>query len=93
MQSLGTTLNSRIDNLDAKLSGRIDALDAKLSGRIDSLEGRSAGLEAKMDAEFRAVHSEVRRIDESFEGLSKRLDMNERLLSVEARVRELEAKR
>jgi len=75
-------IRADIHALDAKLSGRIGSLGSRLSGRIDASEGRAVGLEAKMDRGFRAIHSEVRR-----------LDMNERLVAVGAKVRELETKR
>ena len=48
--------------------------------------------EAKMVA-GRRVHSEDRRLDDKFDGLDKYMDIMERLVAVESRVRELEAKR
>ncbi len=68
------------------MNGEIRALDAKLSGKID-------GMEAKMDGEFKTVHSEIRRLDEKIDGLDKRMDIARRLVAAEGKVRELESRK
>ena len=56
IDALGSTLNSRIDELDSKLNtldGKVDALDSKvdvLDGKVDVLDGRMDALDGRMDA-------------------------------------------
>lgn len=86
IRALDAKFTGRIDGLEGKLNGRFDLLGSKLTGRID-------GLSSKMDAEFGTVHSEIKRLDQLIEGIDKRMDLTERLVAVEAKVRDLEAKR
>jgi uncharacterized protein YicC (UPF0701 family) len=69
-----------------EIRGEMRALDAKFTARIE-------GLQAKMDAELRAIHSEINRLDDKVGALDKRMDITERLDAAEAKVRELEARR
>jgi len=78
-------LDQKIDGLDQKLTSRIDSLDQKLTSRIDGFEGR-------MDAEFKTVHIEIRRLDDKIDALDKRTDVTQRLAVVEEQLKELRAK-
>jgi len=57
---------------------------SEIKGEITALDARLEGFEAKVDGEFRAVHSEISRLDEKIDSvdakLSTRIDaMDERL--------------
>ena len=46
----------------------------ELKGEIKALAARVGGFESKVEGEFRAVHSEIKRVDEKIESSDKRLD-------------------
>ena len=47
----------------------------ELKGEIKALDARLGGFEAKVEGEFNAVHTEIRRLDEKIDGLDKRMDV------------------
>lgn len=52
-----------------EVKGELKAVNA----RIDGVEGKIDGLEGKMEGEFKAVHSEINRLDEKVDGVDRRL--------------------
>jgi peptidoglycan hydrolase CwlO-like protein len=75
----------------------------ELKGEIKALDAKLGGLDSKVEGEFRAVHSEVKRLDEKIDSSSKRLEqkidsldkrmeVTQRIAVIEEKVRELEAK-
>jgi chromosome segregation ATPase len=78
-------VNAKIEGVGERLEAKIDSLDEKLSAKIDGLEGR-------MQGELKAVHTEIKRLDDKVDALEQRTDMTQRLAVVEERFRELRAK-
>ncbi|MDG7014029.1 MAG: hypothetical protein JRN11_01325 [Nitrososphaerota archaeon] len=76
---------------------------SSIEGELKGLKGELNGLRGEMGGEFRAVHSETRRLDEKvdslrnesltrFEGIEKRLDFARDLGVLQTKVAELEAR-
>jgi flagellar capping protein FliD len=63
----------------------MDGLDQKLTAKIDGLEGM-------MQGEFKAMHTEIKRLDGKIDALDKRTDVTQRLAVVEEQFKELRAK-
>jgi hypothetical protein len=68
-------------------------LERILLPQISELKGEVKATNARLDGEFKAVHSEIRRLDEKIDGLDKRMDFVQRLAIVEGKVSELEGRR
>ena len=75
----------------------------ELKGEIKALDAKLGGLESKVEGEFRAVHSEIRRLDEKansnskrleekVDALDKRMDVTQRVAVIEEKMRELESR-
>ncbi len=62
--------------------GKIDALGSELRGELKAFRG-------EVEGEFKSVHSELRRLDDRIDGIEKRLDMSERVITLEAEVKAL----
>jgi Skp family chaperone for outer membrane proteins len=64
-----------------------------VKGELKAMNARINGPEGKMEGEFKAVHSEIRRVEEKLDTkideLDKRLDVTQRLAVVEEQVKEL----
>lgn len=69
----------------------------------EEIQAEATGLRAEMGGEFKAIHSEINRLDEKIsgadirlgekiDGLDKRLDVVQRLAVVEAKLRGYEQK-
>ncbi len=67
-------------------------LERILLPQISELKGEVKAIIGRMDGEFRAVHSEIRRIDQKIDGLDRRMEVVQRLAVVEGKVQELERK-
>jgi hypothetical protein len=69
---------------------------SEVKGELKAMNARISGLEGKMEGEFKAVHSEIRRVEEKLgtkmDGLDKRMDVTQRLAVVEEQVKELLAR-
>jgi len=61
--------------------------------QIGEIKGELRAMNARMDGEFKAVHSEIRRAEEvlgvKIDGLEKRMDVTQRLAVVEEQLKEL----
>jgi hypothetical protein len=68
-------------------------LERILLPQMSELKGEVKAINARLDGEFKAVHSEIRRLDEKIDGLDKRMDVVQRLAVVEGKVQELESRR
>ena len=64
----------------------------ELKREIKALDARAGGFEAKVKGEFKAVRSEMRRLDEKIDGFVKRMDVPKRVAVIEEEVRELESR-
>jgi hypothetical protein len=78
-------VNAKIEGVDEKIEAKMEGLDQKLTAGIDGLQGR-------MQAEFGAVHTEIKRLDDKIDALDKRTDVTQRLAVVEEQFKELRAK-
>jgi hypothetical protein len=67
-------------------------LERILLPQISELKGEVKAINARLDGEFKAVHSEIRRLDEKIDSLDKRMDVVQRLAVVEGKVQELESR-
>ncbi|MCL4356194.1 MAG: hypothetical protein JRM79_00185 [Nitrososphaerota archaeon] len=76
---------------------------SSIEGELKALKGELNGLRGEMRGEFKAVHSETRRLDEKidslrnetltrFDGIEKRLDFARDLGVLQTKVTELEAR-
>lgn len=76
----------------------------ELNGEIKALDARVGGFESKVEGEFKAAQSKMRRLDEKIDsldkrletkidGLDKRMEVTQRVAVIEQRMRELETKR
>jgi DNA repair exonuclease SbcCD ATPase subunit len=80
---------------------------SELKGELKAVDARIGGLEGKMDGQFKAVHSDIQRVEEKLsteiqrveeklstkvDELDKRMDMTQRLAVVEEQLKELRAK-
>ena len=76
----------------------------EVKGELKGLNGRMDALEGRMEGEFSAVHSEIRRLDEKIaveikrmdermSGLENTLKLGDRISAVENRVTTLEARK
>ena len=85
----------RLSSIEGELKG--------LKGELNGLKGELNGVRREMGGEFKAVHSEARRLDEKidslrnetltrFDGIEKRLDFAKDLGVLQAKVTELEAR-
>jgi hypothetical protein len=61
--------------------------------QLMDLKGEIKALGVRTEGEFKIVHSEIKRLDEKIDGLDKRMDITQRLVVVEGRVHELQAKK
>ncbi len=68
-------------------------LERILLPQISELKGEVKAINARMDGEFRAVHSEIKRLDQKIDGLDKRMEVMQRLAVVEGKVQELESRK
>ncbi len=68
-------------------------LERILLPQLNEVKGEVKAVNARMDGEFRAVHSEIMRLNEKIEALDKRMDFAQRLAVVEGKVNELEARK
>jgi len=78
-------VNAKIEGVGERLEAKIDSLDEKLAAKIDGLEGR-------MQGELKAVHTEIKRLDDKIDALEQRTDLTKRMAVVEERFKELRAK-
>jgi hypothetical protein len=78
-------VNAKIEGVGERLEAKIDSLDEKLAAKIDGLEGRVQG-------ELKAVHAEIKRLDDKIDALEQRTDLTQRLAVVEERFKELRTK-
>ena len=64
--------------------------------QISKMKGELKAMNAKMDGEFRVVHSEIKRVEETMSTkiseLDRRMDVTRRLAAVEEQLKELRAK-
>ena len=71
-------------------------IERVLLPQISDLKGELKAMDAKMDAEFRVVHSELGSLDQKLsqriDGTNRRLDDSDKKLDVVQRVAVLEAK-
>lgn len=78
-------------------------MERLLLPRLSSIEGELKGLRGEMAGEFKAVHSEVTRLDEKvdslrnemltkFDSIDKRLDFARDFGALQAKVNQLEAR-
>jgi len=67
-------------------------LERILLPQISELKGEVKAINARLEGEFKAVHSEIRRLDEKIDSLDKRMDVVQRLAVVEGKVQELESR-
>ncbi len=68
-------------------------LERVLLPQISEVKGELKAMNARMGGEFKAVHSEIRRLDQKIDSVDKRLDVAQRLAVIEGKVHELEARR
>lgn len=68
-------------------------LERDLLPQLSELKGEIRTLGGGFDGEFKAVHSELRRLDEKIDGLDKRMGVVQRLAMVEGKISELESRR
>ena len=79
-------------------------LERVLLPQMNELKGEIKALDAKVDGEFKAMHSEIRRLDEKIDlsnkrlegkidALDKRMDVTQRVAVIEEKIREFEAKK
>jgi len=71
-------------------------LERILLPQISEVKGELKAMNGRIDGEFKAVHSEIRRVEEKLgtkiDELDKRLDVTQRLAVVEEQVKELLAR-
>ncbi len=71
-------------------------LERILLPQISEIKGELKAMDARMDGEFKAVHSEISRVEETLgakiEALDERMDVTQRLAVVEEQLKELRAK-
>lgn len=79
-------------------------LERVLLPQVNELKGEIKALDAKVDGEFKAMHSEIRRLDEKIDlsnrrlegkidALDKRMDVTQRVAVIEEKIREFEARK
>ena len=92
----------RLSSIEGELKGLKGELNG-LKGELNGLRSELNGVRGEMGGEFKAVHSEARRLDEKidslrnetitrFDGIEKRLDFARDLGVLQAKVTELEAR-
>ena len=75
----------------------------EMKGGVKALDARVGGFDDKVEGEFMAVHSQIKRLDEKIDSnskrleekidsLDKRMDMAQRIAVIEEKMRELESK-
>ena len=91
-KSLGTridgvenSLGTRIDGVEKSLGTRIDGVENSLGTRIDGVEKSVDSFKNEMRAELKAVNAKVDQIDQ-------KLDIDRRMLIMEAELKELKKK-
>ena len=67
-------------------------LERVLLPQMNELKGEIRALDARVEGEFKAVHSEIRRLDEKIDSIDKRMDVTQRVAVIEEKMRELESK-
>jgi Skp family chaperone for outer membrane proteins len=71
-------------------------LQRVLLPQLSEVKGELKAMDAKMEGEFKAIHSEIRRVEEKLstkiDELDKRMDVTQRLTIVEEQLKELRAR-
>jgi predicted transcriptional regulator with HTH domain len=71
-------------------------LQRVLMPQIGEVKGELKAMNARMEGDFKVLHSEIMRVEETLgtkiDELDKRMDVTRRLAAVEEQVRELRAK-
>lgn len=71
-------------------------LERVLLPQISEMKGELKAINARMDGEFRVVHSEIKRVEETLgtkiDDLDRNMDVTRRLATVEEQLKELRAK-
>ena len=71
-------------------------LERVLLPQISEMKGELKAINARIDGEFRVVHSEIKRVEETLgtkiDGLDRNMDVTRRLATVEEQLKELRAK-
>ncbi len=71
-------------------------LERVLLPQISEVRGELKAMNARIDGEFRVVHSEIKRVEEmlgaKIDELDRRMDVTQRLAAVEEQLKELRAK-
>ena len=71
-------------------------LQRVLMPQIGEVKGELKAMNARMEGDFKVLHSEIKRVEETLgtkiDEMDKRMDVTRRLAAVEEQVRELRAK-
>ncbi|MDV3278730.1 MAG: hypothetical protein LYZ69_09765 [Nitrososphaerales archaeon] len=71
-------------------------LERVLLPQISEVKGELKAINARMDGEFKVVHSEIKRVEQTLgtkiDELDRRMDVTQRLAAVEEQLKELRAK-
>lgn len=71
-------------------------LERVLLPQISGVKGELKAINARIDGEFKVVHSEIKRVKEmlgtKIDELDRRMDVTQRLAAVEEQLKELRAK-
>lgn len=93
-ESSHRTLNRSDSCTVRKMAEKVPGwLERILLPQISELKGEVKATNARIDEEFKAVHSEIRRVDRKIDGLDKRMEVVQRLAVVEGKVQELESRK
>lgn len=88
-----TSLEGELKAFRGEVAGEFRGLKGEMNGFAAELKG----LRGEMEGGFKAVQSDIRRVEETLavrlDGLEKRVDVLPRFAVLEARVTELEEKR
>lgn len=64
--------------------GKTDSTNAKIDSPGSEVRGELKAFRVGVEGEFKSVHSELRRLDGRIDGIEKRLDLSERVITLEA---------
>lgn len=79
------------------MAGKVPGwLERVLLPQISELKGELKAMNARIEGEFKVVHSEIKRVEETLgtkiDELDRRVDVTQRLAAVEEQLKELRAK-
>jgi vacuolar-type H+-ATPase subunit I/STV1 len=89
-------MNAKIDSVEESLGARIDGFEKSLGTRIDSVEeslgARIDGFEKSVDSFRNEMRAELKVVNVKVDQIDQKLDIDKRMLIMEAELKELKKK-